>query len=96
MVDHDHLEAGGAKAREVLLDDCPGRNGLTVGRLPPGAGERTFDVDGEEHECEQHQQPSYEHTAKVGGRPGAESGKQARTIQPDPVSVGWTAIPGLV
>ena len=57
VVDDDHLEPGGTEPREVLLDDGPCRDGLAVGGLPPGAGERALDVDGEDSEDDEHQQP---------------------------------------
>ena len=95
MIDHDHLEAGGTKTREVLFDDGAGGDGLTVGSLPSGAGEGALDVDGEEPEDQDHQEPSDEHPAEVGGGPGAESGKRAGRPHLDPVSVCLTATPRL-
>ena len=75
VVDDDHLEAGGAEAGEVLLDDGPGGDGLAVRGLPAGAGQCVLDVDGEDPEDDEHQEPRDEHPAEVGGGPTGRVGR---------------------
>jgi hypothetical protein len=80
VVDDHHLQTGGPKAGEVLLDHGPGRDGLAARGLPTGTSECALHMNGKEPEGSDDEKPHREHPAEVGGGPGPESGERAGSV----------------